>query len=104
MKERADKLIGLLNEVPVELMLVTDLVNVRYLTGYTGSNGLALLGAETRAFITDFRYVQQAAEQVDRSFERRRAPLELIEAIGEVVPDAPLKLGYEEAHISVRDC
>ena len=102
--ERAARLIALLPETGIDLMLVTDLVNVRYLTGYTGSNGLALLGAETRAFITDFRYVQQAAEQVDRSFERRRAPLELIEAIGEVVPDAPLKLGYEEAHISVRDC
>ena len=33
-------------------MLVTNLVNVRYLTGFTGSNGLALIGPNTRVFVT----------------------------------------------------
>ena len=68
-------------------MLVTDLVNVRYLTGYTGSNGLALVGPRTRSFVTDFRYVEQAAEEVDPSFERRLAPRELLETAAEELPD-----------------
>ena len=71
MSARAERLVDLLPEAGVDLMLVTHLVNVRYLTGYTGSNGIALIGSSSRLFVTDFRYVEQAAEEVDPSFERR---------------------------------
>ena len=103
MSARADRLIEKLAEAAVDLVLVTDLINVRYLTGYTGSNGLALIGPDTRVFITDFRYVEQAAEQVDSSFDRRRAPQDLLEAIGQALPGGELRLGFEEAHLSVRE-
>jgi Xaa-Pro aminopeptidase len=101
--DRADRLSGLLPEAEVDALLVTELVNVRYLTGYTGSNGLTVVGPETRVFVTDFRYVQQAAEQVDPSFERRQAQHELTDAIEEMLPGGSLRLGFEEAHLSVRD-
>ncbi|HTX29761.1 MAG TPA: aminopeptidase P family protein [Solirubrobacteraceae bacterium] len=100
---RADRLSALLPEAEVDALLVTGLVNVRYLTGYTGDNGLAVIGPETRAFITDFRYVEQAAEEVDSSFERRQAQLELVDAIEAVLPGGPLRLGFESSHVSVRD-
>jgi Xaa-Pro aminopeptidase len=100
--DRAEHLVALLPEAQVDLMLVSELINVRYLTGYTGSNGLALVGDGTRAFITDFRYVEQAAEEVEPSFDRRQAPLELIDVIEEVLPAGPLRLGYEEEQVSVR--
>jgi Xaa-Pro aminopeptidase len=101
--DRAEGLAGLLPEAGIDVMLITDLVNVRYLTGYTGSNGLAIVGAETRVFVTDFRYVQQADEQVVPTFERRQAPQELIEAIDDALPEGSLRLGFEAAAISVRD-
>ncbi len=46
-------------------MLVTDLVNVRYLSGFTGSNGALLVFADDRGAVlaTDGRYRTQAAEQ-----------------------------------------
>ena len=46
-------------------MLVTDLVNVRYLSGFTGSNGALLVFADDRdpVLATDGRYRTQAAEQ-----------------------------------------
>ena len=44
--------------------LVTAPANVRYLTGFTGTNGWLLLGAEGALFLTDPRYEQQAAEQL----------------------------------------
>jgi Xaa-Pro aminopeptidase len=99
--DRAQRLVPLLAEADVDLVLVTDLVNVRYLTGYTGSNGLAVVGPHTRAFITDFRYLQQSAEEVDPSFDRRLASLELSDVIAEVLPEGPLRLGFEETSVSV---
>lgn len=101
--DRADRLLSQLSEAEIDAMLVTELVNVRYLTGYTGSSGLAVVGPHTRAFITDFRYVQQAAEEVERSFDRHRAPQELVDAIEDVLPGGPLRLGFELANVSVRD-
>jgi Xaa-Pro aminopeptidase len=101
MRGRAERLVERLPGLGVDLMLVTELVNVRYLTGYTGSNGLALIGPRTRKFVTDFRYVEQAAEEVHPSFERTRAALDLIEAVPDELPDGPLRLGFEAAHVSV---
>jgi Xaa-Pro aminopeptidase len=100
---RVERLEPLLPKAEIDALLVTGLVNVRYLTGYTGDNGLAIVAPETRAFITDFRYVEQAADEVDPSFERRQAQLELVDAIEEVLPDGPIRLGFEADHISVRD-
>jgi Xaa-Pro aminopeptidase len=102
-KPRAARLCELLPGARVDVILVTALTNVRYLTGYTGSNGLALIGSDTRTFITDFRYLEQAADEVDPTFERRRAPVDLLEGVGEALPDPPLRLGFEDAHLSVRD-
>ena len=103
MKARVGRLVDLLPEADVDLLLVTNLVNIRYLTGYTGSNGLVLVGPRTRTFITDFRYVEQAAEEVHPSFERRRATRDLVEALGEAIPADAVRLGFEAAHTTVRE-
>ncbi|MGE0298437.1 M24 family metallopeptidase [Pseudonocardia sp.] len=63
---RRDALRALLAD-PAELdaLLVTDLVNVRYLTGFTGSNACLLVAADGRdVFCTDGRYTLQAAAEV----------------------------------------
>ncbi|MGZ4299797.1 MAG: aminopeptidase P family N-terminal domain-containing protein, partial [Solirubrobacteraceae bacterium] len=61
MTDRASRLAEKLPEVGADLLVVTSLVNVRYLTGFTGSNGIVLVGPDTRLFLTDFRYVEQSA-------------------------------------------
>ena len=49
----------------LDAVLVTDLLNVRYLTGFTGSNGAFLLRTDgTDLFGTDGRYTTQAGTQV----------------------------------------
>lgn len=102
MSDRGDRLQALLPEAEVDVLLVTELVNVRYLTGYSGSNGLALVGPGTRTFITDFRYLEQAARQVDSAFERLRASEDLLARITEALPGGAVRLGFEESHLSVR--
>jgi Xaa-Pro aminopeptidase len=102
MKARAERLADLLEGAGVEAMLVSNLVNVRYVTGYTGSNGLAFVGPRTRVFVTDFRYLEQAAGEVHPSFERRRASTDLFEAIADALPPAITTIGFEAAHVTVR--
>ena len=94
---RSTRLVEALAGPSVDLILVTELVNVRYLTGYTGSNGLALIGADTRVFITDFRYAEQAAVEVDPSFERIQTTtaIELVDELPGVLGAGSLKLGFD---------
>ncbi len=64
---RLARLASALLEQSVDRLLVSAPVNVRYLCGYTGSNGLLLVDAGEQAehrFFTDFRYATQSAEQV----------------------------------------
>jgi Xaa-Pro aminopeptidase len=91
----------MLVERELDALLVTDLVNVRYLTGFTGSNGLAVVGCDVRRFVTDFRYVEQAAEQVD-GFDREQAPQEFLNALADGWPAGKLRLGFEDDDLSVR--
>jgi Xaa-Pro aminopeptidase len=47
-----------------DALMVTKLVNVRYLTGFTGSAGMVLVLPDEVVLVTDGRYGQQAAEQL----------------------------------------
>jgi Xaa-Pro aminopeptidase len=81
--DRVERLAGLLREREVDLLLVGAPVDVRYLAGFTGSNGLALVAAREDAeqrFFTDFRYETQSAEQVPELFMREIVSIDLAEA------------------------
>jgi len=49
----------------VEALLVTQLADVRYLTGFTGSNAALLVKGSRITLFTDGRYTTQAAHEVD---------------------------------------
>jgi Xaa-Pro aminopeptidase len=97
---RADRVIARLPERELDLLLVTDPVNVRYLTGFTGSNAVAVAGAGVRRFVTDSRYVEQAAAEVP-DFDRELAPQEFVGALADGWPDGELRVGFEDAHVTV---
>ncbi|SDX61443.1 Xaa-Pro aminopeptidase [Modestobacter sp. DSM 44400] len=63
--ERRDRLRATTAEAGLDAVLVTNLLNVRYLTGFTGSNGALLLRADgDDVFGLDGRYTTQAGVQV----------------------------------------
>ncbi len=63
-RERRDRLRALLGAAGVDVLLITDLINVRYLSGFTGSNGALIVAASGDDRIsTDSRYITQVAEQ-----------------------------------------
>jgi Xaa-Pro aminopeptidase len=61
---RRDRLARGLEGLGVDSLLVTHLPNVRYLTGFTGSNGQVLVTPSGSVFFTDGRYLEQAAREV----------------------------------------
>jgi Xaa-Pro aminopeptidase len=103
--ERPQRLAAAVAERELDALLVTDLVNLRYLTGFAGTNGLAVVGAGAdgaRVFVTDFRYVERAADEV-QGFEQRRGGRDLFDSVGQALPaERPLRLGFDDAHLPVR--
>jgi Xaa-Pro aminopeptidase len=93
-----------LRERKVDALLVSAPANVRYLTGYTGSNGVALLKAvgsgTEHSFFTDFRYETQAAEEVASLYTRQIAPVDLLAALAGELRETG-RLGFDENHLTV---
>jgi Xaa-Pro aminopeptidase len=106
--ERVERLASELGEREVDVLLVATAVNLRYLTGFTGSHGLALVAAEGARppvgqdrFFTDFRYATQSAEQVPERFEREIVTGELLEAVARTLGSGPGRLGFDEESLTV---
>jgi Xaa-Pro aminopeptidase len=99
---RAEKLAGAVADRGLDALLVTDLVNVRYLTGYTGSNGVALVGAGLRRFLTDFRYASQVEREVPDEWTRSTVAQDLMTAVPEHLPERAARVGFDDAGLAVR--
>ncbi|MGZ5334058.1 MAG: M24 family metallopeptidase [Solirubrobacterales bacterium] len=97
--ERGARLAALLAERELDLLFVSDLVNVRYLTGFTGTNGACLVGRETRLFFTDFRYVERAEAEVGEGWERPEAERDFLRQIARAMSR---RVGFEDHKLSVR--
>jgi Xaa-Pro aminopeptidase len=99
--DRADRVVEQLRERELDALLVTDLVNLRYLTGFTGSNGAALVEEGRRVFVTDFRYLSQSAEQVV-GWDREIASADLLAGLTALVGDGARRIGFDDANVSVK--
>jgi Xaa-Pro aminopeptidase len=107
---RTQRLAADLRERELGALLVTAPVNVRYLTGFTGSNGIALVmagvdggvaGTAYGRFFTDFRYRTQSAEQVGEAFQREIVVGSLIDAAASALEGSTGRLGFDDAHVTV---
>ena len=96
---RAERLVELIAERELDQLFVSDLTNVRYLSGFTGTNGACLVGREQRIFFTDFRYTDRAEREVGEEWERPEAERELVPQIAARMSG---KVGFEDAKLSVR--
>ena len=94
---RTDRLVELLEARELDSLLVTDLLNVRYLTGFTGTNGACVVTRDERLFFTDFRYVEQARTQVPE-YERVEAGRDML---GDLSGRLRGRAGFDDEHLSV---
>ncbi len=98
---RRQKALALLTERMLDALVVSSPANIRYLSGFTGSNGLLLLTPGKSWILTDPRYAIQVTQESDCTPKVVR---------GELPPQlAPLlklhrwAIGYDSAHMTVKD-
>lgn len=105
--DRGDRLAALLQERKLDALIVTDLLDIRWLTGFTGSNAVVVVGRDdagepVRRFVTDFRYVTQAAEQVPDPWQRIDGGRDLGGAgLAAHLPHGATRVGFDDAHLTV---
>lgn len=61
---RLQRLREKMREQELAALLITNPYNRQYMTGFTGSSGYVIITEDQALLLTDFRYVEQAAEQV----------------------------------------
>jgi Xaa-Pro aminopeptidase len=106
---RVDRLAALVAERELDQLLVGDLVrpgdsdragsaNLRYLTGFSGTSGLCIVGANA-LFFTDFRYAERAEREVPGAFDRVVAESKLLPTVAERLSG---RVGFDDTNTSVR--
>jgi Xaa-Pro aminopeptidase len=108
---RAERLSEAVSGAGLDSLLVGDLVrpgdsgrdaiaDLTWLTGFTGTSGLALLGEGQRLFVTDFRYAQRAERELPAGFELLVAEQNLVETISGRLSG---RVGFDPRATSVRE-
>ena len=62
--KRQERLKEVLGEHGLDGILITNLTNIRYICGFTGSAASCLVSSKGNYFITDGRYIEQSKDQV----------------------------------------
>ncbi|HVL50738.1 MAG TPA: aminopeptidase P family protein [Actinomycetota bacterium] len=103
MDERQQKLRDRMEAQALDALLVTNLTNVRYLTGFAGSNGYVFLTRDASWFYTDGRYATQASQMVKGAevvIARNHA--DVVERLNSLTSGRRLgRVGYESTHVTV---
>jgi Xaa-Pro aminopeptidase len=100
-ENRRELAVSLLEEPKLEALLVTNLHNVRYLTGFTGSNGAVLLSRTRPAILfTDPRYTVQSQQQVTCRVRIAKGPLTK-SILRELDRGRVRRVGFEQDNLTV---
>ncbi|MBI2619657.1 MAG: aminopeptidase P family protein [Ignavibacteriales bacterium] len=101
--QRLEAIRDRLHKLRLHALLITFLPHIRYLTGFSGTNGLCLILPRKQFFLTDGRYTTQAREEV-RGFQILIAKKSLGEEAKKrgVLPSGA-RIGFEVEHMNVAE-
>ncbi|MBY6271616.1 MAG: aminopeptidase P family protein [Caldibacillus debilis] len=98
--EKLEKIRKKISELGVDGLLIMSPSNRRYVSGFTGTAGAALITLDEAFFITDFRYVEQAKKQAP-DFTVVRHKGSIIEEVKNLCSRKGWKrIGFEEQHVT----
>jgi Xaa-Pro aminopeptidase len=100
MNERLAKLRARILEKGLEALLISHPVNRRYVTGFTGTAGMALITEKDAVVVTDFRYVTQVKEQAPH-FEVYCHDGNIFEGVADLCRQRGIEeLAFEQDHLT----
>ena len=79
-----------LKKIALDSILVTDRVNVSYLSGFSGHDSMLLITPDENFFITDSRYIEEA-ENTLRGFRVKLVELSTYDTVSGIIKDLRLK-------------
>jgi Xaa-Pro aminopeptidase len=102
---RRGKLTQVLAEEALDALLITNPVNVTYLTGFSGDSSHLVLTKERALLVSDFRYTEQIAEECPGLPTHIRPVGQTIQQAGaEVLGKLGIRsVGFESGHLTVAD-
>jgi len=102
LKNRRSRLKPFFDDHGLDAILITNLANIRYLCGFSGSEGALLLARDEAWFLCDSRYTTQAADEV-RGAEIREFSAKF-EAVCSLLTEKKIRrFGIEATHMMVSD-
>ncbi|SHK07221.1 M24 family metallopeptidase [Desulforamulus aeronauticus] len=104
MNQRVKRLREQMFQQDVSYLLITDPKNRFYLSGFTGSTGVLLIGLEECFFLTDFRYIEQVKEQCPGYKLIKVEQQSLFASLTQVLKGSKGDtLSFEENHLTVKE-
>jgi len=98
---RLTKLRKTLTTEDLDAILITQPENRRYLSGFTGSDGVLLISQDQAVLATDFRYYEQVEKQAP-DFRLAKVTAKFKALLPELVHQVGGKrVGFESAHLTV---
>lgn len=97
---KIEKLREQFSKLNVDGVVITSEYNRRYMTNFTGSAGVVIISEDKAAFVTDFRYVEQATSQTE-GFDIVQHKGPIVEEVANVVKQFGIKkLGFEQNYVT----
>jgi Xaa-Pro aminopeptidase len=98
---RRERALAAIDAAGLDALLVTRMTNIRYLTGFSGSTGMLVLGAEP-SMVVDFRYRSQVQREVEG------VPLRIVDSVFQLWPEleralfvgAHRRIGFDGDHLN----
>src|SRR5690625_677861 len=89
-----------LNDLQLDGLIITNPINRRYISGFTGTAGVIIITVKDALFVTDFRYVEQAKNEA-KDFTIIEHKAVLVDELASQIEKLHIKkLGFEQDHVT----
>ncbi|NND99006.1 MAG: aminopeptidase P family protein [Pirellulaceae bacterium] len=105
MTKRIEKITGMLSQLGVDAMLITNEINVGYLSGFSGDSSYLLIRENQTTIISDGRYETQIANECpDLEMLIRYSGDRMVDSVKTAIASSgAARVGFEAGHMSLSD-
>lgn len=104
MSHRIEQLTNNMEQDSIDAVIISDKLNIRYLSNFTGSSGYLYVSKRKKILLTDFRYLEQASKQCSEFEIIDFFKKGLIETLNDIIKeDNAHSIGFEDSKITYKE-